>query len=397
MVEERGFKKTLRDIYNLLKSGEDSAGRVSFNTAFGDKITVERHADIEEQFHYNVNTETLTTTTANSGAASVENDMLKLSSSTNTAGSVKVTTKHIIRYRPGFEGYALFTALWENEGVATSVQHIGPVTDNDGYYIGYTNTNFVVGRRAGGTDTEVVEANFNGGDISGMDKTKLNIFRITWGWLGTATITFEWKSQTGWVIMHQMLLENSLTQPHVYNPVLPIQAEITKTAGATDIIMRSGSWNGGMMGEDIGAGDRFFLAHVDAAAVSTQQVLFSLENQATFQSKTNRVEVEMILINAATDGTKSVELAFYRNLAITSPSWTNINATNSVMRIDTAGTVTPNTANLEFEFGLAKVDSILLNSEKLGLIMEPGDTYTITGASASNNDIHLAVRWKEHF
>ena len=397
MVEERGFKKTLRDIYNLLKTGEDSAGRASFNTTFGDKITVDRQADIEEQFHYNINTETLTTTTANSGAASVENDMLKLSSSTNTAGSVKVTTKRIIRYRPGFEGYALFTALWENEGVATSVQHIGPTGDNDGYYIGYTNTNFVVGRRAGGTDTEVVESNFNGGDISGLDKTKLNIFRITWGWLGTATITFEWKSPTGWVIMHQMLLENSLTRPHVNNPVLPIQAEVTKTAGATDIIMRSGSWNGGMMGEDKGAGDRFFLAHVDAAAVSTQQVLFNLQNQATFQSKTNRVEVEMILINASTDGSKTVELAFYRNLAITNPSWSDINATNSVMRIDTAGTVTPNAANLEFEFGLAKVDSILLNSEKIGLIMEPGDTYTITGASGANNDIHLAVRWKEHF
>lgn len=390
----RGYKDNLE----RLVDGKDSTGKQSFNTVFGDKVVVQRHADIEEQFHYNVNTRTLITTAANSGAASVENDMLKLSSSTNTAGSIKVTSKKVIRYRPGFEGYALFTALWANEGVATSVQHIGPTGDNDGYYIGYTNTNFVVGRRSGGTDTEVVEANFNGDDISGLDKTKLNIFRITWGWLGTATISFQWKNGSEWKTIHNMVLENTLTAPSVQNPMLPIQAEVTKTAGATDIIMRSGSWNGGMMGEDDGVEDRYFTAHEDKATVSTQAVIMNLENQATFQSKTNRVKVELTFFSAAADGTKSAVFGIYKNLAIGgSPSWSNIDATNSVMRKDTAGTVTPADANLEFEFEVAKTGSVNTSLKDIFIELSPGDTLTITGESASSTDLHIAVRWKEHF
>lgn len=397
MVEERGFKKTLRDIYNLLKSGEDSAGRASFNTTFGDKIIVDRHADIEEQFHYNINTKTLTATEANSGTVTQENDMLKLSSSTNVAGSAKLTSKNVIRYRPGFEGYALFTALWENEGVATSVQHIGPVTDNDGYYIGYTNTNFVVGRRLGGTDTEVVEANFNGGDISGMDKTKLNIFRITWGWLGTATITFEWKSQAGWVIIHQMLLENSLTRPHVNNPMLPIQAEVTKTAGATNIIMRSGSWNGGMMGDDTGVGDRYFTDSTSSTNVTTEAVLIHFQNVSTFQSKTNRVVVEGVKLSMASDGTKTGKIKIYKNLSISGASWSNVDATNSVMQTSTAGSVTPNDANLLMEYDLGRTSAVVDDIRDLDMKIRPGDTVTVTGQSTANMDFNFAARWREHF
>ena len=397
MVEERGFKKTLRDIYNLLKTGEDSAGRASFNTTFGDKITVDRHADIEEQFHYNINTKTLTSTEVSSGTVSQENDMLKISTGAGTTGSAKIASKEVIRYRPGFEGYALFTALWENEGVATSVQHIGPVTDNDGYYIGYTNTNFVVGRRLGGTDTEVVEANFNGGDISGMDKTKLNIFRITWGWLGTATITFEWKSQTGWVIMHQMLLENSLTRPHVNNPMLPIQAEVTKTSGNTTIIMRSGSWNGGIMGDDTGVGDRFFTGTISATGVSTEASLIHFQNVSSFQSKTNRVVAEGVKLSMASDGTKTGKIKIYKNLSISGASWSNVDATNSIMQTSTAGTVTPDDANLLMEYNLARTGDIVDDIRDLDFKIRPGETVTITGQSAANMDFDFTARWREYF
>jgi hypothetical protein len=374
-----------------------------FASIFGDNIVTPRHADVEEQFQYNINTKTLTDSSANGGTVTQANSMAVLSSGTNTNGQAILASKKIIRYRPGFEGYALFTALFETGGVAGAKQFAGPNTTLDGYYVGYSGTDFVVGRRIGGTDTEVTRENWNGDERAKspanlIDFTKLNIFRITWGWLGSAPITFELMLSNGeFIELHTFETAGQTTAPHSNNPMLPIRFDITKTSGATNIIVKTASWNGGMMGDDEGAEDRFFTGHVDTGAVSTQQVLFSLENQATFQSKANRVEVELVLVNASTDGTKSVELAIYKNLAITSPSWTNIDATNSVMRIDTAGTVTPAAANLEFEFGLAKVDSVLLNSEDLGLILEPGETYTITGASASNNDIHLAIRWKEHF
>jgi hypothetical protein len=73
-----GFAKDVR---------EDKAGRESFNTVFGDKIVVERLADVEEQFHYNISTSTLTTTVVASGTATSDADMAKLSTGSGTSAS----------------------------------------------------------------------------------------------------------------------------------------------------------------------------------------------------------------------------------------------------------------------------------------------------------------------
>ncbi len=61
--------------------------------------------------------------------------MAKLSSSTAFDGSV-VESKNIIRYIPGFESFALFTALFESNPTG-AIQRIGPFTSADGYYIGF--------------------------------------------------------------------------------------------------------------------------------------------------------------------------------------------------------------------------------------------------------------------
>ena len=388
-----GFAKDVR---------EDKAGRESFNTVFGDKIVVERLADVEEQFHYNISTSTLTTTVVASGTATSDADMAKLSTGSGTSASVILESKKTIRYRPGFEAWALFTVIFPNGGVANVVQHCGPVTSNDGYYIGYTGTNFVVGRRKGGTDTEVIAQNFNSYNnfLDEFDNTTLNIFRITFGWLGIATVTFEWKSPNdGWIILHQMKTENSLTGTTSNNPQLPIRFEVTKTsAGATDVIVRSGSWAGGVNGIDSGAGDRFFTGTVSATTVSTEAVLINFQNLTTFQSKTNRVTVKGVEVSLAVEGTKTGKVKIYKNLAIGgSPSWANIDATNSVMQKDTAGTVTPDDANLVFEYNLSKSGNITDHVGEINLELFPGDTITVTGQSAANMDFDFTFRWKELF
>ena len=400
MVEERGFKKNLRDIYNDGLISRDNVGRTSENTIFEDKLVAIPHADIEEQFHYNVNTRTLTVTNANGGTASVQNDMLKLSSSTATNGSSKIETKRPIRYRPGKEAFAYFTAMWDNEGVAGAKQRIGIWDGNDGYYIGFNDTDFVVGYSQEGTDTEVTLTNLNGETtyINQLDFTKLNIFKISFGWLGTAPCTFEFMgSDHKWHILHIIEFQNTLTRPSITNPSLPFTADVTKTSGATDVIMRSASWFGGVNGETDNAGDRYDTGTVSATNVSAEAVLIHFQNVSTFQSKTNRVEAEGVRVSIASEGTKTGKVKIYKNLSISGASWSNIDATNSVLQTSTAGTVTPDNANLLFEYNLGRQDSIVDDIQDMNLIIEPGDTITITGQSAANMDFDFTARWKEHF
>lgn len=394
-VEAR--RSIINDVYTL---DTDNVGRSELNTIFGESTAVIPHADIEEQFHYNVNTRTLTTTTANGGAASVENDMLKLSSSTATNGSVTVETKKPIRYRPGKEAYALFTAMWDGQGVAGSKQRIGIWNKTDGFYVGFNGTDFVVGYTRDGTDTEVTESNFNGETehISLLDFTKLNIFRISFGWLGTAPCTFEFLGPDHrWHIMHIIEFQNTLTQPSITNPNLHFTIDVTKTSGATDVIMRSASWLGGVHGEDESAADRFDTGTASATNITTEAVLINFQNVTTFQSKTNRVEVEGVRLSMSSEGTKTGKIKIYKNLSISGASWSNIDATNSVLQVDTAGTVTPSDANLLFEYNLSRQGTIIDNIEDMDMIIEPGDTITVTGQSASNMDFDFTARWKEHF
>ena len=99
----------------------------------------------------------------------------------------------------------------------------------------------------------------------------------------------------------------------------------------------------------------------------------------------------------SSDGTKNVKIKIYAGLVISGASWTDINATNSTIQFDTSGTVTPDDDNLIMEYDLAKVDSIVDAVGDISANLPPNTTMTITGTSASNNDVSFTVRWRELF
>lgn len=88
------------------------------------------------------------------------------------------------------------------------------------------------------TRNEVAEA---------LDLTKYNIYRIRFGWLGSASVLLEIMAPDGhWVIGHTATAPNTLTTPHIISPVLPIRAEVGKVnADATNLELGTCSWNGG--------------------------------------------------------------------------------------------------------------------------------------------------------
>lgn len=379
----------------------DHAGRQSFNTVFGDIITVERLADIEEQFQYNISTKNLVMTTNGTGTVTQADNMAVISSGTDTDGEAELQSRKVIRYRPGFEGYAIFTALFENGGVNSSFQHVGAFTNEDGYFLGFTDTDFIVGRKINGVRTEVIESNFNGNALfTSLDKTKLNIFRITWGWLGTATITFECRLSTGWIVIHQMFTENILIQPHTSNPVLPISILIKKTVGTEDIIVKSASWNGGLNGIDTGVGDRYFTHSVEVTVDGTESKIFNLQNVLTFQSKPNRVTLELATISIASDGDKAIGIRLYKNLTINgTPSFVDKDSVNSIAQTDTAGLPVFDTSKLEQQFNVGQGDTLYESLKNEDFILNPGDIYSLSGEDFSGNSsqVNISVRWREKF
>jgi len=365
---------------------------------FGDFITGQRQDQVLESFQFNIPSKRINTTSANGGTITQANSMIVLTSTTATNGAASASSIDTVRYRPGHTAGAFFTCLWTQPNATdTATQYMGMMTTANGFFVGFKNGVFVCGYRNGGTDVTIPITEFNVDHLDDIDFTKLNIFYIKFGWLGTASVEFGIVDK-GLYPFHIIHFENTLSTPSIATPIMPIRMEITKTAGSTSLIMKSGSWNGWVVaGTAEDPADRYFSYAASKTAVSTESVIFHLYNQATWQSITNSSEVKIVVFLAAVEGTKPARIRIYKNLTITSPSWSNIDANNSVMQYDTVGTVTPAVANLEISDSLAKSDSSKLSENELSLVLHPGDTITVTAASSTNTDVDISIRWKERF
>lgn len=391
------------------QSAIDNANRISFNTVFGDKIVAQKRPDVDIQFNLNVSTED-TLITHEDGVADVthENHMLKLiipdTAPTPVIGDATICSKRVIRYRPGFEQYAIFTVMFENGGVNNTIQHMGPFKDEiDGFYVGYTNEDFVVGKLNDGDVFEVKQKDwnilqFNGRDAPEVDFTKMNIFKISWGWLGTAVVNFEKMSEEGlWQIFHRMEFPGTLNEPHIANSYLPVTATVKSTGSLETPILRSGSINGGVvMGIDTEASHRkFTFDHTQAILKNVEVTLFTIRNKTVYQGSDNRIPLLLDYTSLLSDGTKACTFKFYKNSVLVGESFSDINTEESVTEVD----VTATSTNGKLLFGASRTDisSDPLDLKPRKIEIEPGETITITAFSKEITTVEAILGWDELF
>ena len=282
----------------------DRAGRTVFAGVFGDLATATRDDQITEQFQYNIGSGsygTLVVTGSNGGTVTQSNSQAVVASSVATNGFAQIQSEHTNRYRPGHEAYAFFTAEF-TDTTGGAIQRIGLFDDDDGFYVAVSGSTFVAGRRHSGTDTIYEQSAFSIDALDGTgpsafvyDKTKNNVFRISFGWLGAAPATFEiLKPEGEWLPFHKVLHANLETGTTIGNPILPIRAEVIKDAGATDVVLRTASWNAGIYGTFEQVGDRSWtVAASGSVSANTETVALVVNNKDTFQSKTNKAKVHL--------------------------------------------------------------------------------------------------------
>jgi hypothetical protein len=225
-------------------------------TIFGSQFSEPLRDDISTDFSTTISTSLIAISTANGGTVTNSNAQAVLSSGTATNGAASMQTFAVIRYRPGHEGRAVFTATFTT-GVAGCSQYMGAYDVNNGFYLGFAGATFVVARRSAGVDTQIAQANWNGnltsaytrnGAVEALDFTKGDVYRIRYGLLGNAIINFEVLSPDGiWCLMHQIKFPNSSTSASIQIFSNPMRAEVTKTSGATSLTLKSSSWNGGIL------------------------------------------------------------------------------------------------------------------------------------------------------
>ena len=235
---------------------------ITQSDTFGQIISAIRYNQVEVDFSATApgSITDITVTNTNGGSSSNSNGQAEFTSGTNTSGGVKAVSNITVDYRPNAETYASFTAIFTT-GIANSYQRIGIYDTNNGFFLGYEGTSFGVTIRKNTTDTTIARASWNVDTLTGgatskytlngtpitYDPTKDNLFRIRFGWLGAASVTFEIYSPDGvWVPFHIYKIANVATSPTINNPNLPITLDIQKsTAGAGVLTMNTACWGAG--------------------------------------------------------------------------------------------------------------------------------------------------------
>lgn len=384
----------------------DPDGTVAEVTRYGQQVTGARHDAILCRFEYSNSTNDVTVTTTGTGTSSNSNSQAVASTGAGV-GKCTFDTVRLTAYRPAHEVYFFGSAVFST-GAANTTQRFGPFDDNDGFYFGYSGTTFGVSYRKGGSSTFIAQSSWNkdkcdGTGISGfnLDPTKNNQYKLIYGWLGIAPISFYvyGGESRGWIIVHVVDFTNTQTTPSILSPSSRIRWEVERTSGAGAVTIAVGCVSAGStQGVHSHAGHRVFAGSAAVTLTAGVETLIAVfRNKTTYQSKTNKVCVEAVFMGASTDGTKNVRFVLKKNATITGGAWTDVNTANSVIDVNTTATFASGTQ--EMVIPMLKTDTLALDlgAGHFHLELLPGETMTITGYSAAANGVEVAFRWKEYF
>jgi len=214
---------------------------------FGSMVIGQRANQIEVNF---ASTGTIgnVLTTANTGTGasdwgSTTVGMATFSTGVTNPSTAKGTSATTLTYRAGEEVFVYFTASFTT-GVAGTFQRVGLTDEAEGFWIGMEGTSFSISSSTASVITSVAQASWNvdpcssavgsdftsNGAVQTLDPTKLNLYRIRFGWLGIGPVEFEVMSPDGnWVLMHQIRYPNSQAIPSIRTPNLPIKYWLSST------------------------------------------------------------------------------------------------------------------------------------------------------------------------
>lgn len=385
----------------------DASGKEYFNSVFGDRIIGKRKAKFSANFNYPTDSRVVTNTTLNGGTVSLALNLLNLSTGTASNGVARVQTLENLRYFAGREAELMATAKF-TLGVANSSQRAGLFDDQDGMWIGYSGINFGVGVRKGGNDTFVAQTSFNKDKLDGngksgflIDTTKLNIFRVSYGYLGIAPICFQVYGgiDRGWITFHVYDITNISTGTHINKPYLPVRSEVINNGNTTNIVLQSGSLYAGTIdgdGNAVDASSREFSYKRSASQTAgVDNLVVVIHNKATYGGTANKVEDLLLKIGIAVEGTKPVRVDLYRPAVTpTGGTWIDIDTPNSNSEYNISATVNLTGAQIRDSWALSKSDSINVDVSYLNLLLPPDGYAVFVATSTGNYDLEWNHRWR---
>lgn len=349
-----------------------------------------------------------TTGTANGGAVSISQSRAQLDTSTAVNGVARLSTNRRLRYLPGMGGLIRFTAVFDTPK-SSSYQIVGCGDTGDGFFMGYSDTNFSVGYRRSGADNYISSSNWNG-IPQGFNPQLGNVYQIRYQWLGYGYIRYYVLHPTepalGFVLLHTVIYPNTSQLTSILNPTLPLMAEVGNNGNNTNLRLLTASAVGfleGVTGEFINPLD--VNNSFDAAATfgdTNNNHLMTIRNKTTFGGVSNRVPISIqgLNIGRGAAGANASNVRLYRNATFAGALvYADIDANNSPIEAS-ATTTTITSTNAERAYIITNsVTAQAIDYTDGALVLQPGESLTIgiEDSNAPNTDLVGTLNWNERF
>lgn len=389
-------------------------------SAFGDLRVINLSPIFQYSFEYTVsNTDLILNTLTNGGTVTQASAMAVVSSSATTASTALLQSVRHAKYMAGLGALLRFSLLLTTG--ATGTEQYAGITDEvgssaafkNGLAVGFDGATFGFHRFVNDTKVTVNQSAFNGDTLDGngssgmtIDHTKLNVWQIRYQYLGAGEIELcvENPATGNFITVHTIQFANSSITPSSFNPNYRFMMFVNNKATTTDIFAKCASCAYFIEGDvefkelqrpQFGSGER------QKTAVTAEVAICTIKNKTTYASKTNFIDalVENIGLSIEASSANNLgKIRLVRNATLGgTPVFNDINTTDSIMSIDTAGTTVTGGKEL-FTVPLAgKNDRESLNLIEYKIMLLAGDTITVAGSSSNSATINTSLLWKELF
>jgi hypothetical protein len=311
-----------------------------------------------------------------------------------------------------------FTALFTSP-VAATEQYAGiPDTEGssaafkNGYMVGYDGTTFGFHRFQNDVKFTVAQADWDdpmdgtGASRMTLDQTKLNVYAIQYQYLGAGAIRLFIESDTTgfFVLVHTIHYANKNTEPSVHNPNFHFALYVANKSTTSNMVIKSSSYAYFVEGKT-----SFTELHQPENAsgtkeketVTTETAILTIRNKTSYASKTNFIDILLLGVGGSIEASSANNLGSIRvvkNAALGgTPSYSDINTTNSVMEFDVDGTTVTGGKELGAVLFAGKNDRFGLSLISNKIILNPGETLTLAGGSENSATIRAQSTWRELF
>jgi hypothetical protein len=384
-------------------------------TAFWELSVAEQTPQFQLTFEYTVDNTEIITQTKSWWTVTQANAMAVLNTTSTAWRYAMIQSKQHAKYRAWFGWLLKFTwlfdwwASWKEILIWLADELWSTARFKNWFMFGKKTTNEIsIFRFQGDTLVEEIPAsqwNYKSNLVWTLNETKINIAFIKFQYLWAWPINFYVEDPVTQkvVLVHQIKYAWLNTTPSIYNPNFHFTAYVNNGAVASETTLKTASvwffveWK-----------TEFWELHqpqfsswtITKAWVTAEIPLFTIRNKALYASKTNFIDIILELVSISIEASSANNqwtIRLIRNATLTGVSYADINATNSVIELDTSATVFSWWRELMSLQLANKNDRIFQDLTNLKTLLNPNDSITIWVSSVNSATFKGSLLWKELF